>query len=171
MRETPARTYVPLRDVSWRIVLACFGFLQICLFFYRHLDFVANGEVRPALLTFLEELAGTIAGLAVFPICYLAAIRFPLISGRWRRNLAVHFGVVFLLSCVHTTLIAGLRVLLFRAFGFHQSYGYLPWRYPMEFAHFFMFYWIGLSVIYLFHFAAATIEKRPLARSYSQTGD
>lgn len=149
--QAPARKYIPLREVNWRIVIGFFGFVLICLFFYRQLDFVANGEARPPLLTFLEEFVGVMAGLAVFPICYLAATRFPLVSPRWRRNLALHLGVVCLLSCVHTTLIATLRPPLFNVFGFHESYGYLPWRYPMEFAHFFMFYWIDLSVIYLFH--------------------
>jgi two-component system, LytTR family, sensor kinase len=149
--ETSPRTYIPLRDVNWRIVISFFGFVLICLFFYKQLDFVANGEARPPLLTFLEEAAGSFAGFTVFPVFYLAAIRFPLISPDWRRNLAIHLAVVCLLSCVHTTVIAGLRPVLFALFGFHQSYGYLPWRYPMEFAHFFMFYWIGLSVVYLFH--------------------
>ena len=149
--EDIPRTYVPLREVNWRIVLCFFLFVTVCLFFYRQLDYVASGQHRPALLTFTEETVGCLAGLAVFPLIYSVAIRFPLLSARWRRNLAVHIAAICLISVVHTSLIAGLRVVLFPLFGFRDDYGDLPWRYPMEFAHLFMFYWLGLAVIYLFH--------------------
>jgi len=149
--QTPDRGYIPLRKVDWRIVIGFFLFVLICLFFYRQLDYVANGGTRPALLTFLEELVGCFAGFSVFPLFYLAAVRFPLISPQWLRNIAVHLATVCLLSSVHTTVIVVLRPLVFGLFGFHESYGFILWRYPMEFAHFFMFYWIGLGLIYLFH--------------------
>lgn len=42
-------------------------------------------------------------------------------------------------------------MVLFPLFGFRDDYGALRWRYPMEFAHLFMFYWLGLAVVYLFH--------------------
>jgi two-component system LytT family sensor kinase len=145
------RTYLSLREVNWRIVLAFFGAVLVCLFFYRQLDYVANGEHRSALLTFSEEAVGVLAGLAVFPFVYLVAIRFPLVSPSWRRNLLAHLAGLCLISLVHTTLIAALRGLLFPLLGFHQSYGYMPWRYPMEFSHLFIFYWVGVSLIYLFH--------------------
>lgn len=150
MEDVP-RTYIPLREVNWRIVLCFFIFVTVCLFFYRQLDYVASGQHRPALLTALEEAIGCLAGLAVFPLIYSVAIRFPLLSARWRPNLAIHLAAICLISIVHTSLIAGLRVVLFPLFGFRDDYGDLPWRYPMEFAHLFMFYWLGLAVVYLFH--------------------
>ncbi|MDQ2844152.1 MAG: histidine kinase [Acidobacteriota bacterium] len=134
------------------MVIATFAALTICLSVYRHLDFVANGEYRPAALTFLEEGVGGLAGLSVFPLIYLAAIRFPLPSPAWRRNLLAHFVSLCLISIVHTSLIVAYRAILFPLFGFgNVSYGYLPVRYPMEFAHLFIFYWLGLGLIYLFH--------------------
>jgi two-component system, LytTR family, sensor kinase len=145
------RTYVPLRNVNWRLVLGAFAVLTTCLFFYRQLDYVANGEHRSALLTFSEEGVGALAGLAVFPLVYLVAIRFPLISPRWKRNLALHFAALCLISIVHTTLIALFRTIFFPLLGLHQGYGYMRWRYPMDFAHLFIFYWLGIGLIYLFH--------------------
>lgn len=150
MEQLP-RTYVPLRDLNWRWVLGLFATIFICLFFYRQLDFVANGQHRPPQLTFAEEGVGVLAGLAVFPLAYLVAVRFPLVSENWRRNLLVHLVAVCLISVVHTTIIVVLRSTLFPMLGLNDSYGYIPVRYPMEFAHFFIFYWVGISVISLFH--------------------
>jgi LytS/YehU family sensor histidine kinase len=123
-----------------------------CLFFYRQLDYVANGQHRPPLLTFAEEAIGSLAGLIVFPLIYLVAIRFPLPSPRWGRNLFAHLIAVCLISIVHTSLIAALRAFLLPLIGFgQQGYGSLPVRYPMEFAHLFIFYWVGVSLVYLLH--------------------
>ncbi len=149
--EALPRTYLPLRQIRWPIVFGFFVVITTCLFFYRQLDYVANGEHRPALLTLSEEGIGALAGFAVFPLAYLVAIRFSLLSPGWRRNLGVHLLALCLISILHTSLIAGLRAVLFPLFGFHESYGYLSWRYPMEFAHLFIFYWVGVSLVYLFH--------------------
>jgi sensor histidine kinase YesM len=93
-----------------------------------------------------------LAGLGVFPLIYLAATRFPVVSPRFRINIPIHLVAVCLISIVHTTIIVVLRMALFPPLGFaDESYGYLPARYPMEFAHLFIYYWVGLSVIYLFH--------------------
>ena len=145
------RTYLTLRQINWRAVLGLFFALTTCLFFYRQLDYVANGEHRPPLLTLVEEGVGCLAGILVFPLIYLTATRFPLPSPRWRRNVLAHLVAVCSISLLHTTLIAILRTLLFPVFGFDNRYGFLPWRYPMEFAHLFIFYWLGIGLIYLFH--------------------
>ncbi len=145
------RAYLPLRKVDLRIVIAFIAVVTICLFFYRQLGYVAIGQHRPALLTFLEEMIGGMAGFAVFPLAYLVAIRFPLPSPAWRRNLLVHLVSVCLISLVHTSVIAALRAVILPLFGFSNNYGYLPARYPMEFAHLFIFYWVGVSLVYFFH--------------------
>jgi two-component sensor histidine kinase len=124
----------------------------IMLFFYRQLDYIANAHSRSPLLTFAEEAVGGLAGLTVFPLVYLTAIRFPLISSRWRRNLLVHLAAVCLISIVHTSAIVLYRSILFPVLGFGgEGYGSIPVRYPMEFSHLFIYYWVGVSLIYLFH--------------------
>ncbi len=151
MELTP-RTYLPLRRIDWRVVFGFFVVLTVCLFFYRQLDYVANGEHRPPLLTFLEEAIGCMAGFVIFPATYFAAVRFPLLSRDWRRNLLIQLLALCCISAVHTSLIAGLRALLLPFVGFGSvSYGSLPVRYPMEFAHLFIFYWLGVALIYFFH--------------------
>ena len=158
--EQIRRTYIPLREVNWRWVLGVFGTIFICLFFYRQLDFVANGEHRSPFVTFSEEGTGVLAGLVVFPFAYLVAIRFPLVSKNWRRNLLAHLAAVCLISIVHTTFIIIVRSTVFPHIGLGRyGYGSLPVRYPMEFAHFFIFYWVGVSLISLFHEVRFTRER------------
>lgn len=132
--------------------MGVFAVIFICLFFYRQLGYVAYGEHRSPLLTFTEEGFGTLAGLAVFPLAYLVAIRFPLVSRNWRRNLLAHLVAVCLISLVHTTILVIARCGLFPLIGFgNDGFGDIRMRYPMEFAHFFIFYWVGVSLISLFH--------------------
>lgn len=146
------RSYIDLRKIDWRIVLGLLALNTICLFSYRQLGYLAYSEHRSPLLTFLEEASGGLAGLAVFPLIYLVAIRFPLRSAKWRINLLVHLVAVCLISLIHTTLIALLHMFMFPLLGFrHESYGYLPDRYPMEFSHLFIYYWVIVSLIYFFH--------------------
>ncbi len=146
------RHYVALRKVDWRIVVGLISLNTICLFFYRQLDYVSNANYRFPGLTLAEETVGGLAGLAVFPLIYLIAVRFPFPSARWRFNLAVHLLAVCVISLIHTTLIALLRMAFFPLLGFaREGYGYLPARYPMEFSHLFIYYWFGVSLIYLFH--------------------
>lgn len=149
--ESFPRTYVPLRALKWRIVVALIAVNTICLFFYKQLDYVANALHRPPLLTFSEEAVGGLAGVAIFPLVYLVAIRFPLLSIKWRRNLLVHLVAVCLISLVHTSLIAIFRAVFFPLLGFKNDYGYLPARHPMEFSHLFIYYWVAVGLIYLFH--------------------
>ncbi len=146
------RPYIDLRKIDWRIVAGLFALNTICLFSYRQLGYLTYFEHRSPLLTFLEEASGGLAGLAVFPLIYLVAIRFPLLSAKWRINLLVHLIAVCVISLIHTSLIALLHIFLFPLFGFrHESFGYLPDRYPMEFSHLFIYYWVIISLIYFFH--------------------
>jgi two-component system LytT family sensor kinase len=132
-------------------VVALIGLNTICLFFYRQLEYVAYAQHRSPLLTLAEETVGGLAGLSVFALIYLTAIRSPLLSPRWRRNLLFHLLALAFISVLHTSLIWLYRSLLFPLLGFDESYGYMPARYPMEFSHLFIYYWVSVSLIYLFH--------------------
>jgi two-component system, LytTR family, sensor kinase len=150
--ETPSRTYLPLRELNWRWIIAIFVVLHVSFFFYRYLDFVTNGEKVSPLIPLLEEGTGLAAALLLFPLCYLIAIRFPLLAGGWRRNLPVHVLAVVALSFIETTLMALQRSAAFPALGLgHYNYGYMPVRYPMEFSKFVVFYWVGVGAVYFFY--------------------
>lgn len=147
------RQYLPLRQVDWRIVIGLLAVNTICLSVYKQLDYVANGVRYPAPLSLLEEIVGALAGLAVFPLIYFLAVRFSLQSQvHWRKNLLIHLASLCGISLIHTSLIVVFRHLLFPLFGYSGvSYGYMPARYSMEFAHLFIYYWVIIGCIYLFH--------------------
>ncbi|MBV9033095.1 MAG: histidine kinase [Acidobacteriaceae bacterium] len=147
-----SRTYLPLRELNWHVMLAIFAVLFASNFFYKHLEQVATGGNHPLLASILEELSGIIAALLLFPFIYWVAIRFPLLSATWQRNLPIHLLTVCFVSFLSTNLMWVQRLVLFPTFGLgHYNYGYIPVRYLMEFAKHFVFYWFGVGLIYLFH--------------------
>ncbi len=149
--KTVGRAYSPLRELDWRVILAIFIVLFVSFFFYRYLEQVAVGGDYPALAIFLEELSGIAAGIVLFPLIYYVAIRFPLPSAAWRRNLPIHFLAVCAISFLITNLMWAQRLVLFPLCGLGSyDYGYMPVRYPMEFAKHFFLYWFGIGIIYLF---------------------
>lgn len=147
-----SRHYSPLRDLNWRLTLAIFIILFISFFFYRYLEQVAIGGHYPPLAIVLEEFSGIISALLLFPLIYWVAIRFPLPSAAWQHNLPIHFFNVCFVSFLSTNLMWVQRLLLFPLFGLGSyDYGYMPVRYPMEFAKHFVLYWFGIGIIYLLH--------------------
>jgi hypothetical protein len=145
-------SFIPLRQLNWRLVCGVFGLLFICLFTYKYLDFVANGEYVSPLRPLIEEGGGALAGLLLFPVPYWVAVRFPLLSSTWWRNLPVHLLAVCVLSFLLTTIMAVERNILFPLVGLGPyHYGYMPVRYLMEFSNHFLVYWVGVSLVYLYH--------------------
>jgi two-component system LytT family sensor kinase len=150
--ESPARNYLPLRELNWCLIATIVVALHICFFFYKYLDFVANGEKVSPLVPLIEEGSGLVGAILLFPACYLVATRFPLLAGGWKRNLPLHLIAVVVMSLLETTSMALQRAVLFPALGLGQyHYGYMPSRYPMEFSKFFIFYWVAVGAIYFFH--------------------
>jgi two-component system, LytTR family, sensor kinase len=155
-----SRAYLPLRELDWRLTLAVLAILFVSFFFYRYLEQLATGGTYPPLAIILEELSGIIAAALLFPLIYWIAIRFPLLSATWSRNLPIHFLAVCLVSFLSTNLMWVQRLALFPLFGLGAyNYGYMPVRYPMEFSKHFVFYWFAVGLIYLFHEVRFTRER------------
>ncbi len=151
------------------MVLGIFGVLLVSFFFYKYLDFVANGEDINPLIPFLWEFTGIAGTILLFPVIYSVAIRFPLVAGLWKRNLPVHLAAVVLLSVTETTLVWVQRLWLFPRLGLGEyNYGHMPARYPMEFSNFFIFYWVGVGCIYLLH-ELRFARERELAQARLET--
>ncbi len=145
-------SYAPLRELNWRLVLGLFAVLFVCLFAYKYLDFVAHGDFVSPLRPLIEEGGGVAAALVLFPACYSIAIRFPLSSATWRRNVPIHLIFLCLFSFLLTSAMAISRNVLFPLAGLGKyDYGYMPVRYLMEFSNHFLVYWVGVALIYLFH--------------------
>jgi two-component system LytT family sensor kinase len=126
----------PRRASRWRgaaLWLAVVGVGGLLLFLYHYLAALANRQAEPALAPFIEELTGAVVGGALFfPVRRLVR-RLPLTAAAWPRRLPIY--VVALAACgaTATTLMWGLRALLFPLAGLGPyDYGVMPLRYLME---------------------------------------
>jgi len=134
----------------WFGAVGLFGFL---LFLYHYLAALAVRQPQAPLAPFIEELTGALAGgLLFFPIRWLVR-RLPLASPRWPRRLPVYLLAVLVFGAAATTLMWGLRSLLFPLAGLGAyDYGVMPLRYLMELP--LQVVWIGIVMAGIHAFAA-----------------
>jgi two-component system LytT family sensor kinase len=127
------------RAAAWRrlrglaLWVGVVGLAGLLLFMYHYLAALASGQPRSPLPPFIEELTGAFTGgLLFFPIRWLVR-RLPLTSGRWPRRLPVYLLALLATGAVATTLMWGLRSVLFPLAGLGAyDYGVMPLRYLME---------------------------------------
>ena len=139
----------------WAGVVGVFGLL---LFLYHHLAALASRQSQSPLRPFIEELTGAfVGGLIFFPLRWLVR-RLPLTSRDWPRRLPVYVLALLIGGAAATTLMWGLRVLLFPLAGLGAyDYGVMPLRYLMELP--LQVVWITVLVAGL-HVYAALEEAR-----------
>jgi two-component system LytT family sensor kinase len=156
-REPPAPRR-PGRN-RWRnlaIWVASVLVLGVLLFLYHYLASLAIRQPDPPLKPFIEELTGAfVAGLLFFAVRTLVR-RLPLSTRPWPtlgRRLAVYLAALPLCGAAATTLMWGLRSLLFPLAGLGAyDYGVMPLRYLMELPM--QAIWFTLVVAALHGFAA-----------------
>ncbi|MFL6195190.1 MAG: sensor histidine kinase [Thermoanaerobaculia bacterium] len=130
MELTTQRKRIGRGLALWAGSVVLFGLL---LFVYHYLEIVASRGSEPPLEPFINEMTGALAaGLMFFPILWLVRRR-PLTRGTWRRRLPVYGLVHLALAFTATSLIWGLRTLLYPLAGLGAfDYGVMPVRYFME---------------------------------------
>jgi two-component system LytT family sensor kinase len=102
----------------------------------------------PALLSvnLIEELTGSLSFGVLLPVLIAMLRRIRRVANRWLRY-ACHLLLLLLLSVVHTSLMWGSRMALFRLAGMgHYGYGVMSWRYVMEFPSD-VFYYVLVAVV------------------------
>lgn len=150
--EDETRQYVPLKDLNWPVIIGIVFVVCNFLFLYRYLDYVSHGEWISPWRPYIEQFTGFTAGIAVLPISYWTAIRFPLVSRNWWRYLPAHLAALCLWSFLHTSLMALQRWAIFPLVGLGAyDYGYMPIRYLMEGANDFIMYSGNIGAVYFFH--------------------
>jgi two-component system LytT family sensor kinase len=114
----------------WLAAVVLFGLL---LFTYHYLEVLAMRGSTPPLEPLINELTGALSvGLAFFPARRLAR-RLPLARSTWPRLLPVYALAVICLAVAMTSLLWGLRSLLYPLAGLGSyDYGIMPLRYLME---------------------------------------
>ncbi|HEX4963210.1 MAG TPA: histidine kinase [Thermoanaerobaculia bacterium] len=107
--------------------------LGLLFFTYHYLEVLATHGSRPPLAPLIDEFTGAFAaGLSFFPARRLAR-RLPLTRSTWPRRLPVYALAVVGLAVAMTSLMWGLRSLLYPLAGLgHYDYGIMPLRYFME---------------------------------------
>jgi two-component system LytT family sensor kinase len=126
MTEAAGRRFPAL----WIGIVVALGLL---LFVYHYLAVVVEGGSESPLDPFISELTGALAGgLMFFPVRGLVR-RLPLARGTWPRRLPVYLLALLACGAGATTIMWGLRSLLFPLAGLGRyDYGAMPLRYLME---------------------------------------
>jgi two-component system, LytTR family, sensor kinase len=114
----------------WLGLVVPFGLL---LFAYHYLEVLASRGSEPTLEPPPNELTGAlVAGVLFFPARGLVR-RLPLTRSTWPRRVPVYVLAILILGPLATTLMWGLRSLLYPLAGLGQyDYGVMPLRYFME---------------------------------------
>ncbi|NID05725.1 histidine kinase [Luteibacter jiangsuensis] len=138
-----------LRGRGWRrraygygvLLILAIGLLRAA---NRYLVDVANREPTVFLPKLVEELTGAVSFGALLPLLFLVLRRV-----RW--TWYTHALLFSILSVVQTTLMIGLRRLLFGAMGMPGfAYGVAVWRYLMEVPTQLFFYAVIVTGLWLF---------------------
>lgn len=138
-----------LRRSDWRRRAYGFGALLIVAIGLlratnRYLIDVANREPTVFLPKLVEELTGAVSFGALLPFLFLVLRRV-----RW--TWYTHALLFAILSVVQTTLMIGLRQLVFGAMGLPGfAYGVVVWRYLMEVPTQLFFYAVIVAGLWLF---------------------
>lgn len=107
--------------------------LGLCLFLYHYLAVLAERGTESPLKPLISELTGAlVGGLLFFPTRWMVR-RLPLTPADWPRRLPVYLLLVLAGGATATTLMWGLRSLLYPLAGLGAyDYGVMPLRYLME---------------------------------------
>ncbi len=146
------------------MVFSYFTSVGLLLFGYRYLEYVASRRAVSPLEPFLNEVVtGAWMAALLFPLVARFARRFPVGGANWIARVLLHLGALCLYSLAHTSLLWGLRGVLYPLFGLGRyDYGIMIARYPMEFFHDAIAYTVIVSILYLVdrHLRAAQLEAR-----------
>ncbi len=144
------------------IIFGYFTAIGVLLTGYRYLEYTSNREHVSLLDPLINELiTGAWMAALLFPFLARFARRFPIRRANLLTRLPLHAAALAAYSLIHTSLMWGLRSLLFPLFGLGRyDYGVMTARYPMEFFMDVVCYALIVSILYLFdrHVRAAQLE-------------
>ena len=146
-------------------VVALWMLHGLLLFGYRHLDHVARHAAIPAVVPFIEEMTGALAGLVLFVPFVRFLRRFPLGARTWLRHAPLHLVAMVVISFTHTWMLSWSRRLVFPAVGLGAyDYGDMRVRYWMELSNDAASYCI-LVMIVMGYDALRTARAREIAHA------
>ena len=155
---------MPRRIKSGLTIFGYFTAIGLFLFGYRYLEYVSSRvHVSPVAPLINELITGAWMAALLFPLLARFARRFPVGRGNWSTRVPMHVAALIGYSFAHTSLMWGLRSVLYPLFGLgHYDYGAMRARYPMEFCQDVISYTVMVSIVYFYdrHVRAAQIEAQ-----------
>ncbi|MBZ5601413.1 MAG: histidine kinase [Acidobacteriia bacterium] len=142
------------------LLATAFGTLE---FFYRYLDTLAHDVHESPLIKFIEEFSGAYSAFLFAPAVIWITRRYP---PSWR-NVPQHLALLIPAAICSTSLMWGIRVVLFPLFGLGEyDYGRMPQRYFMEFPAQTLGYLIAASLTVLYDRQVRAVQlERSLAQA------
>jgi signal transduction histidine kinase len=105
----------------WLAALVAFGLWQGNTVWF---SLQADGRTLPWSRPYLWEITGALAGYVVSWIPFATAANAPRPAGRWLRFFAIHVAGYVVFTALHTGVMLGVRIPLYRALGWgHYDYG------------------------------------------------
>jgi two-component system, LytTR family, sensor kinase len=130
----------------WLGVMVLIGVLNAL---HRYLNNVANRVPALFSVNLIEELTGSLSFGVMLPLVIAALRRIRRVTDRWRRY-ACHLALLLVLSFLHTSLMWGSRIALFKLTGLgYYDYGVMSWRYLMEFPSDIFYYTLVAALLWL----------------------
>jgi two-component system, LytTR family, sensor kinase len=130
----------------WLGVMVLIGVLNAL---HRYLNNVAFHVHALFSVNLIEELTGSLSFGLMLPLLIVALRRIRQVTPPWWRY-ACHLALLVVLSFLHTSLMWGSRIALFRLAGLgYYDYGVMSWRYAMEFPSDVFYYTLVAVVLWL----------------------
>ncbi|GAB2577885.1 histidine kinase [Dyella jejuensis] len=132
---------------AWLGIVVLIGLLNAL---HRYLNDVADRVPVSLGPKLIEEMTGSLSFGMLLPVLIAALRRIRPLHNRWLRY-GCHLLVLLALSLLHTSLMWGSRVALFRLCGLGgYDYGVMAWRYLMEFPSDVFYYLLVALVLWMF---------------------
>ncbi len=108
----------------------------------------------------LYELTAAYCGALLVPFLLWFMKRFPIRSWNWRKRVPLHLLLTIPLSISWTLMMWGSRSLLFDLFGWGAfNYGWMRYRFVMEYEKQFVLYWGIYALVSLVAYARESRER------------
>jgi len=156
-RVKPVR-WLPSRD-SWAGLGLLYTAVGLLLFSYRWLEDLSSHHNGTLVPRFIDEMTGAYTSLAVLPIVFWTARRFPINRHNWKTAVPVALAGAVVYSAIHTTLMWVTRLAIYPAAGLGPyDYGNMAFRYPMEASNDLVIFAAITGFVYFFDRMAAARE-------------
>lgn len=160
-------TAKPLRQ--WLVIFLAFTLIALLNFMRFVANELAEGEPGKSGFYFIMETTGAYTVLMLLPFLLRFFRRFPLTRANLLARIPLYVFASMLFGAAHTTLMYLTRNFVFWLLRLGvYDYGYLPYRYFMEYSHQFLTFWTVWAVAQLLQYVRAHQKQKLKAAELEQ---